>query len=104
MENKSDGQASRDTGGAGHGDGRGMGNGRLLLRGSMRSFRPGAPCPETVLVAVMSNGSYLLVGYPQGGPTAWVVQNDADPLRQALQTAFGSPAGGVSGDTRKNQP
>ena len=31
--------------------------------GIAHSIRPGAPCPETVLVAVMGDGSYLLVGY-----------------------------------------
>ncbi len=30
------------------------------------SISPGVPCPETVLVAVMTDGSYLLMGYPRG--------------------------------------
>jgi hypothetical protein len=48
--------------------------------------------PETLLVVLMTNGSYLLVGYPQAGPTAFVVRDDAGPLREALATAFGDPA------------
>lgn len=68
-----------------------MGNGQLLQYGIERSIRPGVPCPETVLVAVLTDGSYVLVGYPQGGPTAFVVQDDAAPLRQALEEAFGEP-------------
>ncbi len=59
--------------------------------GIRRSIRPGAPCPETVLVVVMSDGSYLLVGYPQGVPAAFAAGEDADLLRQALQAAFGYP-------------
>lgn len=49
-----------------------------------RSIRPGVPCPETVLVAVMSDGSYLLVGYPQSEPAAFVVGEDTYLLRQAI--------------------
>ena len=56
----------------------------------MRSVIPGVPCPETLLVVVMSNGGYLLVGYPQGGPTAYVDGHDAGPLSQALRAAFES--------------
>lgn len=56
--------------------------------GIERSIRPGVPCPETVLVAVMSDGSYLLVGYPQGEPAAFVVEGEAGLLTQALAGAF----------------
>lgn len=66
------------------------GKGRPASLGIEHSIRPGVPCPETVLVAVMTDGSYLLVGYPQGIPAAFVVPKDAAPLRQALGTAFGN--------------
>ncbi len=70
------------------GDTNGMG-------GLDRSICPGVPVPATVLVVVMNDGSYLLVGYPQRGPSAYVTAEDAVPLRQALAAAFGSeqPAG-----------
>jgi hypothetical protein len=60
-----------------------------------RSICPGTPVPATVLVVVLNDGSYLLVGYPQSGPSAYVTAEDAVPLRQALAAAFGSeqPAG-----------
>jgi hypothetical protein len=45
-------------------------------------------CPETVLVVLMSNGSYVLVGYPQGGPAAFITAEDAGSLRQVLTAAF----------------
>ena len=56
----------------------------------IRSVIPGVPCPETLLVVVMSNGGYLLVGYPRGCPTAYVAGPDAGPLSQALRAAFES--------------
>ncbi len=56
------------------------------------SIRPGVPSPETVLVTVMTDGSYLLWAYPQREPAAFVVPDDAGPLREALTAAFGSPA------------
>jgi hypothetical protein len=55
------------------------------------SIRPGVPCPETVLVARMTDGSYLLMAYPQRVPAAFVVKTEADLLRQVLDGAFGSP-------------
>lgn len=64
------------------------GTGRPASPGLVHSIRPGVPCPETVLVAVMTDGSYLLVGYPQGMPAAFIVPEDAAPLRHALATAF----------------
>lgn len=45
---------------------------------------PRVPCPETVLVVVMTDGSHVLVGYPQGEQVAFVVRDDAGPLREAL--------------------
>ena len=45
-----------------------------------------------VLVAVMNDGSYLLVGYPQGEPAAFVVREDADLLQRGLEGAFGNSA------------
>lgn len=72
-------------------DGTNMNNHHHVPRGIRHSVRPGAPCPKTILVAIMTNGSYLLMGYPQGGPTALVVSDDVGPLWQALHAAFGSP-------------
>jgi hypothetical protein len=60
------------------------------VKGLDRSVCPGMPVPATVLVAVMNDGSYLLVGYPQSGPSAYVIAEDAVPLREALAVAFGS--------------
>jgi hypothetical protein len=55
----------------------------------------GLPCPETVLVGRMTDGSYLLVAYPQLEPAAFVVRADADLLQEALQAAFGHPTAEV---------
>jgi hypothetical protein len=55
------------------------------------SICPAVPCPETVLVARMTGGSYLLMAYPQQEPAAFVVSADADLLHDALQAAFGYP-------------
>lgn len=54
-----------------------------------RSIRPDMACPETTLVAIMSDGSYLLMAYPRGEPAAFVVEEEADLLKQALARAFG---------------
>lgn len=61
-----------------------------------RSIRPDVACPETVLVAVMSDGSYLLVGYPRGEPTAFVAREEAELLKQALTGAFENPRSGAA--------
>ncbi|MGH3797161.1 MAG: hypothetical protein ACRDSP_19995 [Pseudonocardiaceae bacterium] len=61
--------------------------------GLTRSITPGVSCPETVLAVVMSDGAYLLVGYPQGEPAAFIAADDADLIRHALTTAFGHPEG-----------
>ena len=87
MKNEKNCQASTDI--VCHGDS--TSQGRQRPRGVNHSISPGVPCPETVLVAVMSDGSYLLVGYPQHGPTAFVVGEDADLLRRGLEGAFGNP-------------
>ncbi len=71
--------------------GTGPGRDRGEPSGIDHSISPGVPCPDTVLAVVMSDGSYLLVGYPQNGPAAFVTRDDAGPLRRALQGAFGSP-------------
>jgi hypothetical protein len=60
--------------------------------GIKHSVIPNVPCPETVLVAVMTDGSYLLMGYPQNKPVAFVVRDDSGPLSQALRAAFESCA------------
>lgn len=65
------------------------------------SISPGVPCPETVLVAVMTDGGYLLIGRTPEMPLAFVAARDAGPLRHALQQAYnnltGDPAHGVAG-------
>jgi hypothetical protein len=48
---------------------------------------------ETVLVAVMTDGSYLLKSYPQGEPAAFVTAEDAGPLREALNGELGTTSG-----------
>ncbi|MGQ0717069.1 MAG: hypothetical protein ACT4NP_07085 [Pseudonocardiales bacterium] len=50
-----------------------------------------------MLVAVMNDGSYLLVGYPQGEPAAFVVREDTDVLRRGLEGAFGNPTDEAAG-------
>jgi hypothetical protein len=45
----------------------------------------------------MSDGSYLLVGYPQGEPVAFAVREDVDLLRRGLEGAFGTPQMRLSG-------
>lgn len=52
------------------------------------SISPRLPCPETVTVALMTDGSYLLVGRSPEMPLAFVASCDAAPLRHALDTAF----------------
>ena len=84
-----------DTGRFRHGND--TGNGQKELPDIGHSIRPGVPVPETVLVAVMSDGSYRLVGYPQSEPAAFVVRDDAGSLRQALRAAFGRSTGGRAG-------
>jgi hypothetical protein len=59
-------------------------------RGIEHSIRPASLCPETVLVVVMTDGSYLLMAYPLGEPAAFVIAKDAVPLRRELAAAFGS--------------
>jgi len=54
-----------------------------------RSIRPGVPVPATVLVADMGDGALLLQGW-RAGPSAYLTAEDAAPLRQVLETAFGS--------------
>lgn len=72
---------------------------RRLASAFDHCISPGVPCPETVLVAVMTDRSYLLMGYPQGEPAAFVVKDDAGPLREALTAAFGSPTELLSAGT-----
>lgn len=73
-----------------HGGGTGPDRDRGEPSGSDHSISPGVLCPDNVLVVVTSDGSYLLVGYPQNGTAAFVTWDDAGPLRQALQGAFGN--------------
>lgn len=81
----------------------GTGDGQHVQRGIGRSIRTGVPCPETVLVVVMSDGSYLLVDHPQGEPTAFVFRDEAGPLRQALDGVLGNPGDeAVSGNGNSN--
>ncbi len=104
-----DGMGQWVTDGSRHGDG-------IRLGGIDYSIRPGAPCPATVLVVLLSEGSCLLVGYPEGEPAAFVTSHDAGPLRQELDRAFEHPermsgcddgtvaAGSMVGCPRKVQP
>lgn len=71
----------------------GTGNDRHVKGGIAHSIRPKAPVPATMLVVVMSDGSYLLMGYPQGEPAAFIFPEDADLLRQGLGIAFGDSDG-----------
>ncbi|MGH3830960.1 MAG: hypothetical protein ACRDRS_11010 [Pseudonocardiaceae bacterium] len=59
--------------------------------GIVHSIRPGVPCPELVRVGVMTDGSVVLIAHPQCTPLAFVAPGDADPLRRALEAAFGNP-------------
>lgn len=52
------------------------------------SIRPDVPCPESVLVLATNGGGYLLVGYPQGEPAAFIAAVDAAPMRETLAAAF----------------
>lgn len=57
--------------------------------GGLDSIKPGVPAPETVTVARMTSGGYLLVGRCREMTTAFVAPEDATPLRRALEAAFG---------------
>ena len=57
--------------------------------GLERSIRPGVPIPETLLVAQLCNGALLLQDW-RDGVSAYVIPQDAGPLRHALATAFGN--------------
>jgi len=72
----------QDTGALRHGDG------QPPQLGIGRSIRPGVPVPATVLVADMGDGALLLQGW-RAGPSAYLTAEDAAPLRQVLETAFG---------------
>lgn len=74
----------KDTSGCGSCDDVGM-------AGLNQSISPGMPCPDTVLVVMMSNGSCLLVGYQEGKPVAFVTFEDVGLLRKGLAMAFGHP-------------
>ncbi len=80
-----------------HSDGAGACQDHEVPTAIGHSIRPDVPCPETVLVAVMNDGSYLLVGYPQGEPAAFVVREDTDVLRRGLEGAFGNPTDEAAG-------
>ncbi|MEO7194603.1 MAG: hypothetical protein ABIZ05_07240 [Pseudonocardiaceae bacterium] len=69
------------------------GRGQQVSPYGIASIRPGVPCPELVLVGVMTDGSVVLVAHPQCTPVAFVAPGDADPLRRALEAAFGNPTG-----------
>ncbi|MGH3904765.1 MAG: hypothetical protein ACRDTE_11325 [Pseudonocardiaceae bacterium] len=45
--------------------------------------------PATLLVAEMRDGALFLQGW-RDGPAAYVIPEDAGPLRQALAAAFGT--------------
>lgn len=89
MEHKG-GLAGRNTDDQRHGDVGGNGNVPWAIA---NSIGPGVPCPETVLVMVTTDGSYLLMAYPLGESVAFVVAKDAVPLRPEPAAAFGSTDG-----------
>lgn len=94
MENEHSCQAGTNTNNGRHGDGQDQHAGKAAPPlGVEYSISPDVPCPKTVLVAVMTDGSYLLMAYPQREPAAFVTRDDAGPLRQALVEAFWSPSG-----------
>lgn len=66
------------------------------------SIRSAAPMPATLLVAQMCDGAFLLQGW-RDGPSAYLIAEDAGPLRQALAAAFGSVAdcGGPAGTAQE---
>lgn len=61
--------------------------------GLERSVRPAAPMPATLLVAQMCDDAFLLQGW-RDGPSAYLIAEDAGPLRQALAAAFGRAVSG----------
>jgi hypothetical protein len=75
---------ARDTESGRHGGGQG----EEPEFGIAHSIRPGVTAAATVLVVAMTDGSYLLVGYPQSEPAAFIVVDDAHPMRQELTTAL----------------
>jgi hypothetical protein len=88
VEHEDNCQASMGTDNARHSAGLEQYEDQEAPPGIDHSISPGVPCPETVLVARMYDGSYLLMTYPQREPAAFVVQDDAGPLQQALAKAF----------------
>lgn len=51
------------------------------------------PCPETVLVAQMTDGSFVLMAWPPQEPAAILVGEEAAMLQAALTLAFRGGAG-----------
>lgn len=96
MEHDND-QPARDAQGFRHDEGRT----EKPQFGIARSIRPGVTVPATVLVVVMTDGSYLLVGYPQREPAAFIAVDDADPMRKVLTTAFGRPEDTPANDNNR---
>ena len=95
---KDDKSVIQDSGDGCHGEDMGQ----PVQGGVGRSIRPGSPVPATVLVAEMTDGSLLLQGW-RDGPNAFVIAEEAGPLRRELAVAFGSAgvaAPGVPGESR----
>ena len=69
-------------------NGRGYGAGNQPSSGLDHCIRPGLPMPETVLLAVMTDGGLLLQGW-RSGPCAYMCAADAAPLLRTLEAAFG---------------
>ncbi len=74
----------------GHSGGTDQCNNQEATHAIDHSISPGVSCPETVLVTRMTDGSYLLMSYPHRERAAFVVRDDAGPLRQALHAVLGS--------------
>ena len=63
---------------------------------------PGMPCPEVVRVTVITDGSHLLLSYPQGELAAFVACEDICFLRQEFRGVFGSSTGETTSENRKS--
>jgi hypothetical protein len=88
VDHEGDCQASMGTDNARHSAGLEQYEDQEAPPGIDHNISPGVSCPATVLVARMYDGGYLLMAYPQREPAAFVVQDDAGPLQQALAKAF----------------
>lgn len=83
-------RAGLDSADQRHGDNQDQRTSKGTPPGTIHSISSGLPCPETVLIARMTDGSYLLMAYPRREPATFVTAEDAGSLREALNAAFGT--------------